>query len=54
MKATVERIKLLACIGELLRVGGSYHRRFVILLFGRPVEEFEILAREKGSTGSIY
>jgi hypothetical protein len=37
MNATAKRIEQLGCIGELIRVDGSYHRWFAILLFYRPI-----------------
>ncbi len=43
MKATAKAIEQLACIGDVLLVGGSRHRRFAILLFGRPVQNFKFL-----------
>jgi hypothetical protein len=47
MKATAKRIEQLGCIRELIRAGGSYHRRFAILLFCRPLYISNSSARKR-------
>jgi hypothetical protein len=43
MNATAKAARAKSCNGEVLLVGGSSHRRFAILLFGRPVKNLKFL-----------
>jgi hypothetical protein len=52
MKAGAKVIELLACICEVLCVGGSCHRRFAILTIGRPVKNLKFLRAKIEAQGA--